>query len=57
MGLFTIAPALAGSRFRDDYGAATIANTNITSPCSTLRSIPVVQLTSVAAVGGLNNVA
>ena len=57
MGLFTIAPAQACSRFRDDYGAATIANTNITSHCSTLRSIPVVQLNSVVAVGGLNNVA
>lgn len=52
MGLFTIAPAQAGSRFRDDYGATTIANTNITSHCSTLCSIP--QITSV---GGLNNVA
>jgi len=57
MGLFTIAPAQAGSRFRDDYGAATIANTNITSHCQILRSTPVVQLPSVAAVGGLNNVA
>lgn len=57
MGLFIIAPALAGSRFRDDYGAATIANPDITSHCKTLCSIPVVQLFSVAAVGGLNRVA
>ncbi len=52
MGLFTIAPAQAGSRFRDDYGAATIANTNITSHCSTLRSI-----SQITSVGGLNDVA
>ena len=57
MGLFTIAPAQAGSRFRDDYGATTIANTNITSHCSQLRSISVVQPLTVAACGSLNNVA
>lgn len=57
MGLFNIAPAQAGSRFRDDYGAATIANTNITSHCSKLRSIPVAQPIVVVACGGLNNVA
>ncbi len=39
MGLFTIAPAQAGARFRDDYGAATIANTYTTSHCNTVRSV------------------
>jgi hypothetical protein len=57
MGLFNIAPAHAGSRFRDDYGAATIANTYFTSHCSKLRSIPVAQPIAVVACGGLNNVA
>ncbi|SFK12502.1 hypothetical protein SAMN05518863_104466 [Candidatus Pantoea symbiotica] len=57
MGLFNIAPAQAGSRFRDDYGAATIANSYITSHCSKLRSSPVAQPIAVVVCGGLNNVA
>jgi hypothetical protein len=57
MGLFTTAPAHAGSRFRDDYGAAVSTNAYQPTSCRNLRSFPVVQPSSVVAVGGLNNVA
>ncbi len=49
MGMLFIQPARAGSRFRDDYGAALAFNaTSLT---------PVMQFSQVAAQGGLNHVA
>lgn len=53
MGLFNTLPAQAGTRFRDDYGAAAA---NLT-PCRLMRSILVNQLSQVAAQGGLKHVA
>lgn len=56
MGLFTTAPAQAGSRFRDDYGAAVSTKAYQPTSCRILRSFPVVQPSQVVAVGGLNDV-
>lgn len=50
MGLFTRAPAQAGTRLRDDYGAVPAARTHQLTPT---RSVPVMS----AAIGGQNNVA
>lgn len=49
MGMFFIQPAHAGSRFRDDYGAA---------PASVAASLsPVMHASQAAAQGGLKHVA
>lgn len=57
MGMFSTAPALAGSRFRDDYGAVMSTPAYQPTSCRNLRSFPVVQPSQVVAVGGLNDVA
>ncbi|ERK07404.1 hypothetical protein L579_2333 [Pantoea sp. AS-PWVM4] len=57
MGMFSTAPALAGSRFRDDYGAVMSTLAYQPTSCRNLRSFPVVQPSQVVAVGGLNDVA
>ncbi len=54
MGMFFTLPANAGTRFRDDYGAASTANR---TPCRLMRSCPVTQLSQVVAQGGLKHVA
>lgn len=54
MGMFNTLPAQAGTRFRDDYGAALAANL---TPCRLMRSILVNQPSQVAAQGGLKHVA
>ena len=54
MGMFYTLPANAGTRFRDDYGAALTANL---TPCRLMRSILVNQPSQVAAQGGLKHVA
>lgn len=54
MGMFSTLPAQAGTRFRDDYGAALI--TNLT-PCRLMRSCPVTQPSQVVAQEGLKHVA
>ncbi len=48
MGMFSTLPAHAGTRFRDDYGAARTAN--FTS-CRIMRSCPVNQPSQVATQG------
>jgi hypothetical protein len=54
MGMFFTLPAWAGTRFRDDYGAAFFANL---TPCRLVRSCPVTQPSQVVAHGGLKHVA
>ncbi|MBE5252453.1 MAG: hypothetical protein QRY16_13785 [Enterobacterales bacterium endosymbiont of Blomia tropicalis] len=53
MGMFSTLPAHAGTRFRDDYGAARTANL---TPCRILRSFPMAQPDLVAVQGGLKHV-
>ncbi|QKJ87748.1 hypothetical protein PMPD1_2811 [Paramixta manurensis] len=66
MGQFiNFAPAHAGTRLRDDYGAAAgwflspvyTAVTPLLSLYRTARSFPVVQPEKVVAMGGLSHVA
>ncbi|SUB03534.1 Uncharacterised protein [Pantoea agglomerans] len=54
MGMFYTLPANAGTRFRNDYGAALTANL---TPCRLMRSCPVTQPSQVVAHGGLKHVA
>ena len=54
MGMFTTLPVNAGTRFRDDYGAALTANP---TPCRLMRSCPVTQPSQVVVQGGLKHVA
>ncbi len=49
MGMLFIQPARAGTRFRDDYGAAQAYNAAFLAP--------VMQSSQVAAQGGLKHVA
>ncbi|WP_199756198.1 hypothetical protein [Candidatus Pantoea deserta] len=49
MGMLFIQPAHAGTRFRDDYGAALALNATFLTP--------VMQSSQVAAQGGLKHVA